>query len=68
MKISARNSFTGTIQSIEAGPSTTTVVIKSGDALITSTITSAAAQSLGLTVGGSATAVIKSTDVLLMVD
>ncbi len=68
MKISARNCIEGTIQSINEGPVSTEIVIKTacGQELVSS-ITTASAKSLNLTVGGKAFAVVKASNVMVAV-
>jgi len=69
MKVSARNSLKGTVKSIVPGLVNTEVVIEIAPGLeMTSVITKSSAERLGLEVGNSAYAVIKSSDVLVAVD
>lgn len=69
MKISARNALKGTIKSITPGAVNTEIVLEVAPGMtITSIITKASAEQLGLTVGGEAYAVIKASDVLMAVD
>ncbi len=68
MKISARNQLRGTIETIDLGVVTAKVGVRVGDNLIESVITRQSVEEMQLTVGGDITAVIKSTEVLLMVD
>ncbi|MDM7459582.1 MAG: molybdopterin-binding protein [Paracoccus sp. (in: a-proteobacteria)] len=66
MKLSARNVLKGTISSIETGAVSTIVKIDlGGGVIVTSSITKAAAEDLGLSVGDEAFAVIKASDVLV---
>jgi molybdopterin-binding protein len=68
MKISARNVIKGKITKIIEGPVSTEVTIKVGPkAEIVSSITTTAAQSLGLKKGIEAYAVIKATSVMVAV-
>lgn len=69
MKISARNTLKGTVKSITPGAINTEVVVEVAPGLeIASVITKASAERLGVSVGGSAYAVIKASDVLVAVD
>ena len=69
MKISARNALAGTVVSITEGATTAHVGIDiGGGRIVTASITNAAVADLGLKVGGAATAIIKSSDVLVAVD
>jgi molybdopterin-binding protein len=66
MKISARNVIKGKITKIVEGPVSTEVTIKVGPKVeIVSSITTTAAQSLGLKKGTEAYAVIKATSVMV---
>lgn len=68
MKISARNVFAGKVVSITKGATTAHVVIDVNGLKVTASITNAAVDDLGLTVGGAAKAVIKASSVLVAVD
>lgn len=69
MKISARNSLKGTVKSITPGMVNTEIVIEVSPGFeVTSIITKASADRLGLEVGSTAYAVVKSSDVMLAVD
>lgn len=69
MKLSARNQFKGKVVSIKEGAVNAIVTIDIGNGnVITSDITIAAVKDLGLAVGAEATAVIKSTSVMVLVD
>lgn len=68
MKISARNQLKGTITDIQTGAVTSIVSIKTGDAVIKSSITNDAVQDLGLEVGKTAYAIIKASNVMVGVD
>ena len=63
--LSARNQFPGTIKSIKVDNIVAEVVVIHGDIEIVSVITRGSAEELGLKVGDQATAVIKSTEVLI---
>ena len=65
MRISARNQLRGTVVSIEQGAVNGIVQIEVAPGLvISSSITNEAIRDLGLTVGGKAVAVIKSSSVM----
>ncbi|MBB3902551.1 TOBE domain-containing protein [Methylobacterium sp. C25] len=69
MKISARNVIKGKIVSVEKGATTAHVKIEVAPGqVITSSITNEAVDSLKLTVGSEAYAVVKSSDVMIAVD
>jgi len=69
MKISARNSLNGKIKSIEEGSVNNEVVIELAPGVeITSVVTKASCEHLGLKVGGTAYAVIKASNVMVAVD
>ena len=68
MRISARNQLRGTVVSIEQGAVNGIVQIEVAPGLvISSSITNDAIRDLGLTVGGEAVAVIKSSSVMVAV-
>ncbi len=68
MKISARNVLKGTIVEVTKGSTTAHVRINIGGAVMTAAITNEAVDELQLRVGGSATALIKASDVLVGVE
>jgi len=68
MKISARNVLSGTIKEIKKGATTSHVLLTVGGAMITASITNEAVEDLKLAVGQSASAVIKASDVMILVD
>jgi len=68
MKISARNQLKGTVEAVELGVVTAKVSIRVGDNLIESVITKPSVVELGIEVGSEVTALIKSTEVMLMVE
>ena len=68
MKISARNQLKGKIVEITKGATTAHVRIDIGGAVVTSSITNAAVDDLGLTVGKDAYAVVKASDVMIAID
>ncbi|ANB33978.1 TOBE domain-containing protein [Rhodovulum sulfidophilum] len=65
MKLSARNILEGTVSAVETGTVTTHVKIDIGGATVTASITNEAATDLDLKVGDKASAIIKSSDVLV---
>ena len=69
MQISARNTLKGTVKSIKLGEVNAEIVLEiGGGQYLTSTITRTSAERLGLEVGKSAYALIKSSDVIVGVD
>jgi len=69
MKLSARNQLKGKIVSIEEGAVNAIVKVDIGNGnIVTSSISMGSVKDLGLAVGGDATAVIKATSVMIMVD
>ncbi len=65
--ISARNQLVGTIEEIALGTITAKVTVRiAGDSLLESVITRQSVEEMGLTVGATVTAVIKSTEVMIM--
>ena len=68
MKISARNQLKGVVETIDLGVVTAKVGIRVGENLIESVITRQSVEELKIEVGGTVTAVIKSTEVMLMVE
>jgi molybdopterin-binding protein len=68
MKISARNQLKGTIVSVEKGAVTSYVKIDVGGNVITSSISNAAVEDLGLEVGQEAYAIIKASSVMVGID
>jgi molybdopterin-binding protein len=66
MKISARNVFPGTVIAVNRGQTTAHVKIEIAPGkVITSAITVEAVDDLGLKVGDAASAIIKSSDVIV---
>ena len=66
MRVSARNQLKGTVKSITEGAVNSEVVIEVAPGIeITSVITKASVQSLGLKEGGTAFAVIKASNVMV---
>lgn len=68
MKISARNVLKGKIVDITKGATTAHVRIDIGGAIVTASITNEAVDDLGLVKGMTASAVIKSSDVMVAVE
>lgn len=69
MKLSARNILPGKVVAVTKGATTAHVKIEVAPGLvITSSITNEAVDDLGLAAGKKATAVIKSSDVIIAVD
>ena len=69
MKISARNQFPATVRTVTTGAVMTEVVLEiEGGHELVSAITSESARRLGVQPGAKVVALIKSTEVLLVVD
>ena len=68
MKISARNILKGTIVEITKGATTSHVRLDVNGAIVTSSITNEAVDTLGLVKGKAAYAVIKASDVMIGTD
>lgn len=68
MKISARNKLQGIVEEIKLGVVTASVSVRVGENLIESVITRQSVEDLGLKKGDPVTALIKSTEVMLMVE
>ena len=69
MKLSARNKFAGTVTAINRGAVNAIVTLEAcGGNVLSSTISLAAVDELGLEVGKEAVAVIKATSVMVAVD
>ena len=66
MRLSARNQLTGTVSAVQVGAvmATVTIALDGGQEVVAS-ITKDSVDSLGLAVGDSVTAVIKSTEVMV---
>ena len=68
-KISARNQLRGTVEEIVLGTITAKVTVRrAGETLIESVITRQSVEEMGLKVGDSVFALIKSTEVMIMTD
>jgi molybdopterin-binding protein len=68
MKISARNQLRGTVETVSLGVVTAKVGVRVGENLIESVITRQSVEEMNIKVGQQVTAVIKSTEVMLMVE
>ncbi|GLK55006.1 molybdopterin-binding protein [Methylopila capsulata] len=68
MKISARNQFKGKVVEVTKGATTAHVKVDIGGQVVTSSITNAAVDDLGLVVDSEAYVVIKASDVLVAVE
>ncbi|MFG6466210.1 TOBE domain-containing protein [Roseateles sp. BYS87W] len=70
MKTTARNQFTGTITAVQAGPATTLVrmALAGGDPDLSISLTTPAAQELGVAVGQEALALVKASEIVLVAD
>ncbi len=68
MKISARNQLKGVVETVDLGVVTAKVGVRVGENLIESVITRQSVEELKIEVGGTVTVVIKSTEVMLMVE
>jgi len=69
MKTSARNQFFGQIADVHEGPATTTVRLAlAGGQQVTASLTTQAAQDLGVKTGQEALALVKSSEVVLVTD
>ncbi|NEP43973.1 MAG: transporter [Okeania sp. SIO2H7] len=69
MKISARNTFKGTVKKVVVGEVNAEITLEIAPGVeIVSVITKSSAETLGVTEGKEAYAVIKSTDVIIATD
>jgi molybdopterin-binding protein len=68
MTISARNQLRGTIEDIQLGGVMAQVVIRVGENMIESVITRRSAEEMQLKKGDTVTAVVKSTEVMILKD
>lgn len=68
MRVSARNAFAGTITDIRKGSTTAHVVLDVNGLTVTASITNESVDDLQLKVGGAATAIVKSSDVIIAVE
>jgi molybdopterin-binding protein len=67
-KISARNQLRGTVEEIVLGTVTAKVSVRVGANLIESVITRQSVEEMGIKEGDTVTALIKSTEVMIMTD
>ena len=67
-KISARNQLRGTVEDVLLGTVTAKVTVRVGENLIESVITRQSVEEMGIKVGDSVTALIKSTEVMIMTE
>lgn len=67
-KISARNQLRGTVEEIVLGTVTAKVTVRVGENTIESVITRQSVEEMGIKVGDAVTAVIKSTEVMIMTE
>jgi molybdopterin-binding protein len=68
MKISARNQLRGTVETVSLGVVTAKVGVRVGENLLESVITRQSVEEMNIKVGQQVTAIIKSTEVMLMID
>jgi len=68
MTLSARNRLKGKIVELQLGGVMAHVVVQVGENLIESVITRRSAEEMGLKMGDTVTAIIKSTEVMLQKD
>ena len=68
MKLSARNRLRGTVTSINRGEAIANVALDVGGQRVVASITVEAVEELGLREGSAATAIIKSSDVMIATD
>jgi molybdopterin-binding protein len=68
MKISARNFIHGKITDVQKGATTAHVSIEISGCVLTASITNEAVEELGLKKGKEASAIIKSSDVMIAID
>jgi molybdopterin-binding protein len=65
MALSARNQLRGQVKDVKLGTIMAHVVVQVGDNEVESVITRRSAEEMGLKIGDSVTAVIKSTEVMI---
>ena len=68
MRTSARHQLSGTVTSVTIGAVMAEVVVDVGGQQVVAAITKDSAEKLGLAKGGSVTAIIKATDVMIGVE
>ena len=67
-KISARNQLRGQVEEVVLGTVTAKVSVRVGENLIESVITRQSVEEMGIKVGDTVTALIKSTEVMIMAE
>ena len=67
-KISARNQLRGTVEDVVLGTVTAKVTVRVGENLIECVITRDSVEEMGIKKGDTVTALIKSTEVMIMTD
>ena len=67
-RISARNHLRGTVEEIVLGPVTAKVSVRVGENLIESVITRQSVEEMGIKNGDTVTALIKSTEVMILTE
>ncbi|TXD97941.1 molybdenum-pterin-binding protein [Psychrobacter frigidicola] len=65
MNISARNQLKGKVKELKKGPVSTEVVIDVNGSEVVSSITTASAESLNLSVGDDVVAIVKASNVMV---
>jgi molybdate transport system regulatory protein len=68
MKTSARNHFVGQVSEIKTGAVNDEITLKVGEATLVAVVTQDSTKSLGLSVGSPASALIKASSVIVMID
>jgi molybdopterin-binding protein len=68
VKLSTRNRLPGTIVEMVKGEAATKVSLQVGDDHVVALITTESAEELGLEVGQRVTALVKATDMMILVD
>jgi molybdopterin-binding protein len=68
VKLSTRNRLPGTIVEMVKGEAATKVSLQVGDDHVVALITTESAEKLGLEVGQRVTALVKATDMMILVD
>jgi molybdate transport system regulatory protein len=68
MKTSARNHFVGQVSEIKTGAVNDEITLKVGEATLVAVVTQDSTKSLGLSVGSPASALIKASSVIIMID
>lgn len=67
-KISARNHLRGQVEEVVLGTVTAKISVRVGENLIESVITRQSVEEMGIKVGDTVTALIKSTEVMIMAE